>query len=870
MRSITTLLITLLLILSSAAAWAEGISLEEQLRVKKKVGMAPKAEMDIDQVVIDIYKLIENESLTTEQKNGMLPTLIASGEAAWTELLKLNPYFASGTFPYGSLSYAITDYYYATNQVYKTADQLQKLAEKAYDANLLDVSISARIKLTDVYLSTGQFELANATIAKVKEDIYLFYEPDYSGAESNTTYGIIANSRLMTLLIRYSMLSSSVTLKLEDVQRFYDLMLQMYDLKYITPYMTLTGTSSMEIAFFSVSEKTIKDKQFRQDWETLYLFAKYFATHGDNARADQALQMSVDALTQNVGVHPDKMHTVLEVSFISKMANSGGGLSAYASDTAKKATKYKFIYYSHLYPAVIHAIQGKTEQANKDALEAEETLQKAYSYYRQLASEFLNKDKIKDTYPDLLISEAKVYTQMKDYQSAVLAYNNLITTYEEYRNSLPVELRRGFFRGYSKDAYLGLIKAQAANFIMTKSKANYDSFLSAMDMLTSRQLKDLQPEYASATPTVAAIQSKLATDEMVYILLDVDDSNIAAGISKNSFDIYNVPKQTKFFDKIMAARNDLAEKHIYDKKILHDLTAEITSPLQSYKGVKKVLLMADGAVSALPFDILPYGDGMVFDSFRVENIVALSNITPDTIKLDNFLGIADPTYKVSNKYTMADISPQRSMDISGYFAPLPETRDEISTISKLFSANTILTGASASETSVKSIPLAVYNVIHFATHGILGGELPDMDEPALVLSAEPTGDSLLSTSEISKLDIKADMVVLSACNTGSGKYYRGEGVTGIARAFKLAGAQAVTASLWQVDSYATKSLMELFYQNIKNGMIVSDALYAAKKALRSSDGSNGTDRALKKAEKEEIDDSGYANPYYWSAFVLIK
>jgi len=144
--------------------------------------------------------------------------------------------------------------------------------------------------------------------------------------------------------------------------------------------------------------------------------------------------------------------------------------------------------------------------------------------------------------------------------------------------------------------------------------------------------------------------------------------------------------------------------------------------------------------------------------------------------------------------------------------------------------------------------LARYRFIHFATHGILPVE-SGIKEPALVLSYNGKGkdDMLLTLSEILEFKLRADMVALSACNTGSGKVTRAEGVASLGSAFLAAGASSVTVSLWQVADNSTAELMEEFYRNLVSGKSKSAALAAARTALVSK---------------------GYDNPFFWAPFVL--
>lgn len=162
----------------------------------------------------------------------------------------------------------------------------------------------------------------------------------------------------------------------------------------------------------------------------------------------------------------------------------------------------------------------------------------------------------------------------------------------------------------------------------------------------------------------------------------------------------------------------------------------------------------------------------------------------------------------------------------------------------------LLIGVEASEKQVKSKDLTKYQYLHFAVHGILAYDVPYLNEPALVLTADPDGkeDGFLTLSEIYRLNLNADLVTLSACKTGLGQRIAGEGVIGLSRAFIYAGARAVIVSLWEVADHSTALFMEEFYRLLAQGIDKVEALSKAKEYLR------------KRA---------YENPYFWAAFILI-
>ncbi len=184
--------------------------------------------------------------------------------------------------------------------------------------------------------------------------------------------------------------------------------------------------------------------------------------------------------------------------------------------------------------------------------------------------------------------------------------------------------------------------------------------------------------------------------------------------------------------------------------------------------------------------------------------------------------------------------------------PLPGARREVSTVAGLFppGAVAVYLGAEASEVNVKGNPLvATAGRLHFASHALLDEQRPAYS--GLLLSAGEAGpeDGLLQAHEIFNLRLEADLVVLSACETGLGKRVRGEGLVGLTRAFMYAGARGLVVSLWPVYDRSTGELMVDFYRHLEAGLDAAAALRQAKLGL--------------------IREGTFAHPYHWASFILV-
>jgi len=157
----------------------------------------------------------------------------------------------------------------------------------------------------------------------------------------------------------------------------------------------------------------------------------------------------------------------------------------------------------------------------------------------------------------------------------------------------------------------------------------------------------------------------------------------------------------------------------------------------------------------------------------------------------------------------------------------------------------------ASRANATSGELAQYRFIHFATHGFLNSLHPELSGIVLSMVDEQGRgqDGFLRAGDIFNLKLPAELVVLSACQTGLGKEIKGEGLVGLTRGFMYAGAPRVVVSLWSVSDAGTAELMSRFYQvMLRDGMRPAEALRAAQVSL------------LKEKRWEQ--------PFYWAAFTL--
>jgi CHAT domain-containing protein len=202
---------------------------------------------------------------------------------------------------------------------------------------------------------------------------------------------------------------------------------------------------------------------------------------------------------------------------------------------------------------------------------------------------------------------------------------------------------------------------------------------------------------------------------------------------------------------------------------------------------------------------------------------------------------------------------RQGLDLS----PLPFSRREVESIVQIFPGQVAaFLGSEATEERAKNLPKGT-RIVHFATHGFADERFP-MNSGLVLTTPDRTNenaeDGFLQAWEIfERVRLDADLVVLSACDSGRGKELGGEGLLSLTRAFQFAGARAVVASLWQVADEGSADLMTRFYRHLKNGAAAADALREAQLEIV-------TQIPWVRDPHEERREMNLSRDFVWSAF----
>lgn len=510
-------------------------------------------------------------------------------------------------------------------------------------------------------------------------------------------------------------------------------------------------------------------------------------------------------------------------------------------------------------------------------------------------------------YANIELQVSGLYCQLHDYE---LALRSISEAFPTIRGTLAKSFfflddkeRAGFWEKYSH-VFNGLMPRMC----YTVPDARFPGLMFNASLLsknillnTERLMRNLIAEKSSVEDYLNPffmqwqdIQSKLKKDDIAIEFIKVDLlQEVHAYMAVTIRSGYEMPKLTRLFSE--DELHQVSDTLYYQCKEMSDL---VWKPLQrELKGIKNIYFSPSGALYNIGIEYLP---GM-----EEYNIYRLSSTRELAIKKQMDTGENAVLYGGLDFYAELDTSNVskgtqlidsvfvehanvRDMKLRGAQGYLPETKIEVERISKEFDkANKpcqLFTEKVGTEESFKALSGKKINNLHISTHGFYysqedadridydflrpRGDFQSAEDKSLTRSGllmaganhilegdtlpDNVEDGILTAKEIADVDLRGlDLVVLSACQTGLGDISKGEGVFGLQRGFKKAGANTILMSLWKVDDKATQILMTQFYKNFLSGQSKRQSLFSAQKYLR------------------EYDNGKYDDPKYWAAFVLL-
>jgi CHAT domain-containing protein len=298
-----------------------------------------------------------------------------------------------------------------------------------------------------------------------------------------------------------------------------------------------------------------------------------------------------------------------------------------------------------------------------------------------------------------------------------------------------------------------------------------------------------------------------------------------------------------------------------------ELFSVLLEPVLTQGSKPRIVIVPDGKLHLLPFDGLKDTEGKyVLESHVVTYapsatvLYLLRTSRSSNLAPRSFLGVGGVLYSgagVQRAGTNGRIAPKENVVADLFdldtvvFRDLPGSAEEVISAARVIEGdNQLLLDGSATEVAFKALPLADFRIIHLAVHGVANTAFPDRAALVLGSSTGSDEDGLLQVREIRDLSLNTDLVTLSACDTGTGRLLGQEGIASLERAFLLAGARAVIASLWPADDTYTIALMRRMYEHLIEGADKGAALRQAKLDLLRE----FSDQAL---------------PIYWAGFTLV-
>ena len=299
--------------------------------------------------------------------------------------------------------------------------------------------------------------------------------------------------------------------------------------------------------------------------------------------------------------------------------------------------------------------------------------------------------------------------------------------------------------------------------------------------------------------------------------------------------------------RLLYERLDVGRAHRLYRWLIAPFAAELAT-------ARQLVVVADGSLHHLPFEALVTdpdaypsaaswwsGPRYLIEAWAVSYIPAASLLSPPR--------------RAGRRRSLFGLGAAPAVSVPGVPAtPLPHAAAELRAAAGLIAPSRLCLGASATEDNYRTLA-GRHSVIHLATHAVIDDLRPDFSGLVVAPPADGggAGDHLLQAYEIARVPLAAELVVLSGCHSGSGRLRKGEGLMSLARAFHVAGADAVLVSLWAVADRSIAELMTEVYRRLDSGRAA--ALQAAKRRFLEA----GRTRA----------DEPFAHPFHWAPLVLV-
>ena len=482
--------------------------------------------------------------------------------------------------------------------------------------------------------------------------------------------------------------------------------------------------------------------------------------------------------------------------------------------------------------------------------------------YLEQAFYFAEKSKTRVILERINAQQAKKFAGVPD---------SLITHEQQLRKDiaqLREKLRRSIDeQGQSHQTY------QLRDSVFTLSQSLHDH----QRLLERRYPRYHNLKYNQQIPSVSEIQQKLRQQDLSLIEY-FHGSSATWGFVVNGTDlsIHKLPHDSTLHQQVWEFREAIAQQSNETYVQLgSSLYQKLMQPLMGAVTNSDILIIPDGVMNLLPFEALlteevtPSQDDINFAELPYVINDVTSSYSPSISMSSLFRDSESQRYSQSFAafapvFNFSASSIQRRQGrADGQWSPLPSTKLEVQQIAELFDdgrslwemvfgdpdAPDLFMEDVATEGNFKQRDLSRYKYLHLATHAFAGDSATSRSGIVFHQQDRSDEDDILYADEIYTLNLQNELLVLSACETGSGKVVKGEGIIGLSRAFQYAGVDNLLVSLWKVDDRSTAKLMIDFYRQTLDG--------------------DSFDGSLRSAKQQLIATSTYAHPQYWAPFVLL-
>jgi CHAT domain-containing protein/Tfp pilus assembly protein PilF len=512
----------------------------------------------------------------------------------------------------------------------------------------------------------------------------------------------------------------------------------------------------------------------------------------------------------------------------------------------------------------ISAIEAMRDQAVGGERETQGFLASRVSPYHEMIGLLIDQNKTGEALSYAERSKARTLLDVLQ-KGKVDIHRSLTDVEREQERKLKGEitsLNARLFRATQTDKpdaqRIGELKPQ-----LEKARLNYEAFQSSLypahpelrihrgaaPIIKAEELIAMLPDAASA------LLEYVVTEDVTYLFVVTN----APGNQAAEIQVFTLPiKQTELAKRVESFRDQLARRDLGFRATARQLYDLLLKPAQALlRGKTSLVIAPDDKLWELPFQaLLADDDRYVIERSAVSYAPSLTVLRE--MKAARARRQADPAaftlLALGNPAIGQETIDRATLTMrGGKLDPLPQAEEEVKALGRLYSGerSKVYIGAEAREDRVKA-EAGQARILHFATHGTLNNASPMYSYLALA-QGDKNEDGLLEAWELMQMDLKADLAVLSACETARGRYGAGEGVIGLTWALFVAGVPSTVVSQWKVESASARDLMLNFHRQLRAP--------AAAKVTKAE--------ALREAALKMMKNAGTSHPFYWAGFVLV-